>query len=144
MLDAQRYKGNTLRLEVHFTRVILWTHLGFGVLVVLLMLLHEIFGWAAGAGIWYVATVFLVGGLLSGHSACRWILGVSFLAFSVAGVIFLAQVLPGMQPEHTPLLPHGLLRFWLGLANLTYAAGGVLMLRSERIRKAAGLGFKLR
>ncbi|GEP42642.1 hypothetical protein [Brevifollis gellanilyticus] len=144
MLDAQRYKGNTLRLEVHFTRVVLWTHLALGTLVVLLLLLHEVFGWAAIAAGWYFVTVMLVGGLITGHSACRWALGVCFLLFAVTGVFFLSQVMPGLKPEHPPLLPHSVLRIWLGLANLAYAAGGILMLGSVRIRKAAGIGFKLR
>ncbi len=143
MLDAQRYKGSTLRLEVHFTRVILWTHLALGILVVLLLLLHEVFGWAACAAGWYLASVMMVGGLILGYSACRWALGASFLIFALTGAIFLAQVLPGLNPDTPPLLPHALLRIWLGLANLAYAAGGILMLRSVRIRKAAGIGFKL-
>lgn len=143
MLDLQRYKGNTLRREVHFTRIVLWAHLGLGILVVLLMLLHELFGWAAAAAGWYLVSVMLIGWLLSGAAFCRWLLGGSFLAFSLAGVFFLGQVLPGLSQEHPPLLPYAVLRIWLGAANLAYAAGGFLMLCSQHIRKAAGIGFKL-
>lgn len=143
MLDAQRYKGSTLRLEVHFTRAVLWVHLSLGILVVLLMLLHEVFGWAAGAAGWYLVSVLVVGGFISGYASCRWLLGAAFLAFALAGAIFLGQVLPEMKPDQPPLLSHSFLRVWLGAVNLIYAAGGFLVLRSERIRKAAGIGFKL-
>jgi signal transduction histidine kinase len=143
MLDLQRYKGNTLRQEVRFTRIVLWAHLGLGILVVLLLLLHELFGWAAAATGWYLISVMLIGGLLSGAAFCRWGLGLSFLAFALAGVFFLGQVLPGLSREHSPLLPYAVLRIWLGGANLVYVAGGLLMLGSQHIRKAAGIGFKL-
>lgn len=143
MLDAQRYRASNLRLEVHFTRLVLWVHLGLGILVVLLMLLHEIFGWAAGAAGWYLVSVMVMGGLISGHASCRWLLGAAFLGFALAGAIFLGQVLPELKPDPPPLLSHSLLRVWLGGVNLIYAAGGFMMLRSERIRKAAEIGFKL-
>lgn len=143
MLDAQRYRSGTLRREVHFARVVLWVHLGLGILVLLLMLLHEIFGWAAGVAGWYLVSVLVVGGLISGHASCRWFLGIAFLGFALIGAIFLGQVLPELKPDTPPLLSHSLLRVWLGGVNLIYAAGGFLVLRSESIRKATEIGFKL-
>ena len=143
MLDAQRYKANTCRAEVHFTRVVLWGHLGLGLVVLLLLLLHEIFGWAVGFAGWYLVTVLLVAGMLSAARNCRVFLGATFLFFTFFGVYFLGQVLPHLKPETPPLMPHVILPFWLGLVNILYAAGGVCMLISQRVKKACTVYFSL-
>ena len=143
MLDVQRYRSNNLRVEVHFTRAFLWAHLGVGVLAVLLLLLHEVFHWAAGAALWYLVSVLIVAGMFSGVSVCRCLLGLVFLIFGLAGIFFLSQVLPSMKLENPPMLPHELMPFWLGIMNVSYIAGGIFVFCSQRIRKATDIGFKL-
>lgn len=143
MLDLQRYKEGSLRSEVHFTRAALWTHLAFGVLSVILMLFHEIFVWAAAAGLWYLICILLITGVLSGIAACRWLLAIAFFAFAIGGILFIGHVLPTLKPEHPPLIAHDLIPFWLGLLNVTYVAGGIFFLTNVRVRKACNIGFKL-
>lgn len=143
MLDLQRYKEGNRRSEVHFTRAALWGHLGLGGLAVVLLLFHELFRWAAFAGLWYLFSVLLITGILSGMAACRFILALAFLSFSIGGILFLGHVLPELKPEQPPLIPHGLLPIWLGVANATYAVGGILFLTNVRVRKACDIGFKL-
>ncbi len=143
MLDLQRYKEGNRRSEVHFTRAALWAHLGLGALAVVLLLFHEIFRWAAAAGLWYLLSVLLITGVLSGMSGCRSLLAIAFLAFAVGGILFLGHVLPELKPEQPPLIPHALLPVWLGFVNVSYAVGGILFLTNVRIRKACDIGFKL-
>ncbi len=143
MLDLQRYKEGSLRGEVHFTRAALWTHLVVGGVAVVLLLFHELFRWAAGAGLWYLLSVLLITGILSGMSACRWLLALSFFAFSIGGILFLGHVLPELKPETPPLVSHGLLPLWLGMVNVIYTGGGLFFLISVKIRKACHVGFKL-
>jgi hypothetical protein len=143
MLDAQRYKGATYRVDVHFTRGVLWAHLGLGILVIVLMLLHELFAWAGVMTGWYLVTMLLVAGMVSAVAVCRLALGTVFLSFTVTGIYFLGQVVPHLNPDASPLLPHAVLPFWLGLANIIYAAGSVLMLTNDKVRKACSIGFSL-
>jgi hypothetical protein len=143
MLDLQRYKEGSLRSEVHFTRVALWAHLVVGGVAVVLLLFHEVFRWAAGAGLWYLMTVLLITGILSGMAVCRCLLALFFFIFTIGGILFLGHVLPELKPEQPPLISHSLLPLWLGLVNVTYAAGGIFFLLNVRIRKACDIGFKL-
>ena len=143
MLDAQRYRSNNLRVEVHFTRAFLWAHLGLGALIVLMLLLHEVFHWAAGAALWYLFSVLIVVGMFLGVSVCRCLLGLIFLIFSVAGIYFLSQVLPSLKVEEPPMLAHELMPLWLGIMNITYITGGIFVFCSRRIRRATDVGFKL-
>jgi hypothetical protein len=142
MLDAQRYRSNSLRVEVHFTRAFLWVHLGLGLVIVLLMLLHEIFYWAAGVALWYLLSVLAVIGMFSAVSVCRCLLGLIFLFFGISGIFFLSQVLPTMKMEE-PALSHELLPFWLGLMNIIYLSSGIFVFCSKHIRRATDVGFKL-
>jgi hypothetical protein len=143
MLDAQRYKANTYRVEVRFTRFVLWMHLGLGIIVFFLMLLHEVFAWAVGVATWYLVTMLLMLGMLSAVRICRVIMGVAFLLFTISGIYFLGQVLPQMKPEQAPIIPHILLPFWLGVTNIVYAFGGVCMLTSPKVKKACTVYFSL-
>jgi len=143
MLDVQRYKGSPLRKEVHFTRLSLWSHLALGFLVVMLLLMHELFFWAAAACTWYFLTILLVAGILSATSSCRELMAAAGFLFAIVGIYFIGQVKPNLQPLTPPFLPYAFLPFWLGAANILYAAGGVLFLNSTRIRKACLIGFKL-
>lgn len=143
MLDAQRYKASSYRVEVHFTRVVLWVHLGLGVLVFLLMLLHEVFGWAVVVAGWYLVTMLLMAGMLTAVRVCRPMLGAAFLVFTVSGIYFLGQVLPYLNPEQAPIIPHALLPFWLGVVNIVYAAGGVCLLTSQKVKRACTVYFSL-
>lgn len=76
-------------------------------------------------------------------AACRFLLALAFLLFSIGGILFLGHVLPELKPEQPPLIPHGLLPIWLGVANATYAVGGILFFTNVRVRKACDIGFKL-
>ena len=121
----------------------LWVHLGLGSLAVVLLLFHEIFRWAAAAGLWYLLSVLLITGVLSGTTGCRSLLAFAFLIFAVGGILFLGQVLPDLKPEQPPLVPYSLLPIWLGFVNVSYIAGGILFLTNVRVRKACDIGFKL-
>lgn len=143
MLDAQRYRAGTYRAEVHFTRLILWSHLALGALVILMMLFHEIFSWALLTAAWYLITSLILVGLLSTMRFCRVGLALAFLSFSLGGVYFLGNVLPDLHPETSPLIPHALLPFWLGLVNVTYAAGAACMAFNDKVRKACTISFSL-
>lgn len=143
MLDLQRYKSGTFRAEVHFTRTFIGVHLALGALVVLLLLLHELMSWAALAAGWYVGSIVILSAILTGYSVCRGFLSLAFIAFGITGIFFLGQVLPSLKPDHPPLLPHGLLPFWLGILNIAYLLGGIFVWRSERIAKACSTRFKL-
>ena len=143
MLDLQRYKSGTFRAEVHFTRIFIAVHIALGALAVLLLLLHEIMNWAALAAGWYVASILILSAMFTGYSIGRWLLSVAFIAFGLTGIFFLGQVLPTMKQDHPPLVPLGLLPFWLGIFNIAYLVGGVFILRSQRIAKACSTRFKL-
>lgn len=143
MLDAQRYRSGTYRAEVHFTRMLLWAHLALGLLVIVMMLFHEIFSWAMAAAIWYLLSSLILVGLLSAMRFCRIGLALAFLTFAVGGVYFLGNVLPQLNPESPPLIPHALLPFWLGLMNVTYAAGAACMAFHDKVRKASTISFSL-
>ncbi len=143
MLDAQRYRKDSYRAEVHFTRLILWAHLALGALVVVMLLFHEIFAWAVAAATWYLLSALILVGLLSSLRFCRVGLALAFLVFSLGGVFFLGNVLPGLKPESPPLIPHALLPFWLGLANVIYAAGAACMAFHDKVRRACTINFSL-
>ncbi len=143
MLDAQRFKATNFREDVRFTRILLWSHIGLGITVMLLMLLHEIFGWAAGVAGWYLVTMVLTRGMRSASGPYRQMMGAAFLIFALFGIYFLGQVLPHLKPENAPLVSHAALPFWLGLTNIVYAAGGVLILTSLRVKKACSVYFSM-
>lgn len=144
MLDAQRFKATNFREDVRFTRILLWSHIGLGITVMLLMLLHEIFGWAAGVAGWYVVTMVLMRGMSSASGPCRQMMGAAFLIFALCGIYFLGQVLPHLKNESAPLVSRAALPFWLGLTNIVYAAGGVVILTSVKVKKACSVYFSMR
>jgi len=66
-----------------------------------------------------------------------------FFGGTLAGVYFINRVFPVSTPPRVLLVPHALIPLWLGLANLTYGIGGMLMLFNARIRRAGQTGFLL-
>lgn len=143
MLDIQRHRKDSLRSEVRLARYIVGGHLSLGAAGVLLLLLHEVFAMAAAAGCWYLISLMAVCGVMSGRAVWRHVLGGAFVLFALGGVYFLGQVLPTLKMAAPPLLSLELLPFWLGVFNLAYLVGGLVVLGSSKIRKAATIGFKL-
>ncbi|MBE7495732.1 MAG: hypothetical protein HS117_12345 [Verrucomicrobiaceae bacterium] len=143
MLDAQRNRGAIYREEILFARKLLWCHMIGGAAILALLLFHELFAWFGGALVWYAATVFTMLGFMNEQRCCRWLLGGLFAVLASSGIYFTTTVFPGLEPVKAPLIPHSFLPVWVGMANLAYAGGTVMMLFSNRIRKAGSVGFSL-
>jgi hypothetical protein len=143
MLDVQRQRGAKHREEIDFTRKLMWTHMIFGAVVIVLFLFHELFRWFAGALVWYAVSLALVYGFMSQRAYCRWLLALVFFVGTLAGLYFINRVFPGITPPRFQMVPHAFVPLWLGLANLTYGIGGMLMLFNARIRLAGQTGFLL-
>jgi hypothetical protein len=71
-------------------------------------------------------------------------MGAAFLIFALCGIYFLGQVLPHLKNESAPLVSRAALPFWLGLTNIVYAAGGVVILTSVKVKKACSVYFSMR
>lgn len=143
MLDVQRYRGAKYREEIEFTRKVMWAHLIFGAVVIAMFLFHEIFRWFAGAMVWYALTLVCMYGFMSEWKWCRWLLAAAFAGGTGAGIYFLNHVFPELNPPRGPLIPHSVIPLWIGLVNLVYFVGALLILFSQRIRKAGEAGFML-
>ena len=143
MLDVQRNRGLKHREEINFARKFMWGHMILGSVVILLFLFHEFFKWCAGTMVWYAVSLALVYGFMSQRAYCRWLLALVFFVGSLAGLYFINHVFPISTPPRVPLVPHAIIPLWLGLVNLTYGIGGMLMLFNERIRRAGQAGFLL-
>ena len=143
MLDVQRNRGARYLQEIEFTRKLLWVHMIFGALVITLFLFHELFGWFAGAMLWYSVTLALMHGFMGQRAYCRWLLALVFLAGTLAGLYFINRVFPGSTPPKVSLVPHSFIPLWMGLSNLTYGIGALLLLFNSRIRRAGQVGFTL-
>lgn len=143
MLDVQRNRGAKCREEIDFTRKLLWTHLIFGAVVITLFLFHEVFRWFAGSLMWYGASLVVMYGFMCQRSYCRWLLALVFLAGAGAGLYFLCRVLPTTTEPRAALVPHAAIPLWLGMANLTYSVGAMMMVFNVRVRRAGDTGFML-
>lgn len=144
MLDVQRNRAAILKTEVVFTRRILTAHLLLGLVVVVFMLAHALWVWAAGAALWYLVSILPVRGMMSASGFARHVLGCLFLLFCFCGVLFLTQVYPAIAAQEMPgLLPFGLLPFWLGSLNLIYAVAGLCLMMHKYVGKAVRIGFSL-
>lgn len=143
MLEVQRQRSFAWHSEVNFTRRVLVSHLVIGAMVVLLLVLHRVLNWAAGAGLWFLLSMLPLWGMLTAHDCCRHVLAGFFMLFSGAGVYFLAQVAPGLPVEEDPLLPRAFLPIWVGMLNLLYTVGAACVLTHSKVRKAVSLGFTL-
>ena len=143
MLNVQRSRGNKHLKEIDFTRRIMWMHLIIGGVVTALFLFHEVFAWFAGSMAWYGVSLAVMFGFMNEKSFCRWLLALVFLAGAGAGLYFISQVYPGLQVQALALVPHRFIPLWLGLANLAYGSGTLLMLFDSRIRRAGEVGFIL-
>lgn len=143
MLDVQRQHGNPFLQEVIFTRKILWSHLIAGALIISLLLFHELFGWFGAALGWYLASLGAMAGFLNEHRWCRLALGGLFALITATGVHFTNHVFPTLEAPKAPLVPHSLLPVWVGVANLYYGSGCLLLLFSRRVRRAGLAGFTL-
>ncbi len=143
MLDVQRNRGAKHREEIEFTRRLMWGHMIFGAVIIALFLFHELFWWFAGSLVWYAASLAAMYGFMCQRAFCRWLLALVYLAATVAGLFFINRVYPGSTPPRTALLPYGFIPLWMGLANLTYGIGALLVLLNVRIRRAGETGFML-
>jgi hypothetical protein len=61
----------------------------------------------------------------------------------MAGLYFIKRVFPGTEAPRAPLVPHAFIPIWVGLSNLVYAMGTLLLLFSGKIRRAEKVGFTL-
>ena len=82
-------------------------------------------------------------GFISQQAYCRWLLALLFFVGTLSGLYFINCVFPVSTPPRVPLVPHVLIPLWLGLSNLTYVIGGLMMLFNKRIRRAGQTGFLL-
>lgn len=143
MLDVQRYRGAIHLEEINFTRKVMWAHMIFGAVVITLFLFQEFFSWFAGSIIWYSASLAVMYGFMNGRRICRWFLALVFLGGAGAGVFFINRVFPGLTPPRGPLIPQTVVPIWVGMANLTYLIGALILLINPSIRKAGRVGFTL-
>jgi len=88
-------------------------------------------------------TLALMHGFMGRRTYCRWLLALVFLAGTAAGLFFINRVFPTSIPPRAPVVPHAVIPLWLGLANLSYGVGALLVLFSARIRRAGEVGFLL-
>ena len=143
MLDVQRNRGAKHREEIDFTRKIMWGHMILGAVVSTLFLFHEFFQWFAGTLVWYAASLAVMYGFMCQRASCRWLLALVFLIATAAGLFFINRVYPCSLPPQVALVPHAFMPLWVGLANLTYGIGAVLMIFSAQVRRAGQTGFML-
>ena len=143
MLDVQRNRGAIYQREVNFTRKVIWCHMIAGAALIAMLLLHELFWWFGGAVIWYAISLYTTLGLMNEQRWCQWVLAFLFVSITSAGLFFTTYVFPSLEPIKAPLLPHALVPIWVGLVNLLYAVGGLIMLFSGKVRKATLVGFTL-
>lgn len=143
MLDVQRQRGAAYREEVEFTRKVMWGHMVFGALVMAMFLFHEQFVWFAGSMSWYVISLVVMYGFMSERRGFRILLATVFLSWSMAGLYFINQVFPGTEAPRAPLVPNGFIPIWVGLSNLVYCTGTLLLLFSGKVRRAERVGFTL-
>ncbi len=143
MLDVQRNRGAVFLDEIQFTRKVMWGHLVFGALVTAMFLFHELFWWFAGSMSWYALSLTVMYGFMSERRGFRFLLAGVFLAGAMAGLYFINRVFPGTEPPRGPLMPHAFIPIWVGLANLIYGLGTLLLLFNGKIRRAGSVGFTL-
>ena len=143
MLDVQRYRGAVYRDEINFTRKVMWAHMILGALVTAMFLFHEVFLWFAGSIVWYAASLVAMYCFMSEKRHGRLLLAMWFLVEAVAGLFFINRVFPGLEAPRGPLVPHSFIPIWVGMANLCYGSGTLLLLFNGRIRRAGSVGFTL-
>lgn len=143
MLDVQRYRGARHLKEIDYTRKVMWSHMIAGAIVIALFLFHEVFRWFAGSIVWYGLSLVVMYGFMNERNACRWLLALVFLAGAGAGLYFISQVFPQTVEPNVALVPRSFMPLWVGLANLIYGMGTLLVLFDSRIRRAGEVGFTL-
>jgi hypothetical protein len=103
--------------------------------------MHELLPHAMGVLLWFVTSVGAMLGLMKGHAWCRAGLAAMFVLLAVGGGIFVNTVVPHLKPERPPILPLKMLPLWAVGTVIFYAASGVVIMMSERIKKASFKGF---
>lgn len=141
MLNVQRQRYSTTREDTALLRCLLIAHLVAGPVVVLLLVMHELLPHAMGVLLWFVTSVGAMLGLMKGHAWCRAGLAAMFVLLAVGGGIFVNTVVPHLKPERPPILPLKMLPLWAVGTVIFYAASGVVIMMSERIKKASFKGF---
>jgi len=143
MLDVQRQRGLTYRYEVSFTRKVMWCHMITGAIIIAMLLFHELFWWLGGAILWYATSIFIMFGYMNELNWCRLVLAGHFALIALAGLFFINIIYPNLSPISAPLIPHYFMPIWVGFSNMLYGFASVLMLMSDKIRKAGTVGFTL-
>jgi hypothetical protein len=143
MLDKQRDKGRPIVERRNFARNFVLVHLVAGLIVPGLLVFHELFTASLTFLLWYLLTFGLVVGMTRRQEWCRPLLGVMFLMVAVASAFFVTRVHPTLTLDHSPLLSRDFLPLWGVLVTVGYAYGGLMMLVSNRLRRATTLGFAL-
>lgn len=121
----------------------MWCHMIMGAIIVAMLLFHELFWWLGGATVWYAASIYIMLGYMNELNWCRLALGGLFALLCVAGLYFINIIFPTLTPIRTPLIPHTFIPIWVGFSNLLYGFAALLMLISDKIRKAGSVGFTL-
>ena len=143
MLDLQRDKGRPIVERRNFARTFVLVHLVAGLVVPGLLVFHELFTVSLTFLLWYLLTFGLVVGMTRRQEWCRPLLAVMFLLIAVASAFFVTRVHPALKLDHSPLLTRDVLPLWGVLVTVGYAYGGVMMLVSNRLKRATTLGFAL-
>ncbi len=143
MLDVQRYRGAENLEEIRYTRKWMWTHMILGAGMTVLFLFHQVFGWFAGAGVWYVISLLTMYGFMIERGICRVLLAMLCLGAAGAGVYFINRVFPLLQPPRLSILPHAAVPIVVGMASIVFGIQALFLLFSQRIRKAGRRGFSL-
>jgi hypothetical protein len=108
-----------------------------------LLMFHEMFTTSILALLWLLVSVGGIAGMFRQHQWCRVGLGIFFFIGAAMGLYYLLWYAPSLDPTATPLLTRRLLPFWLSSFAIAYAAGGLVMLISTRIKRATARGFGL-
>ena len=143
MLEKQRDRKRPILEHRSFARNCVLVHSVAGLVVSGLLVFHELFFIAIGVFLWYLLSVGLVAGMMRRMEWCRWLLGLMFLLFAVLAAVFITHINPTLKPEQPPMLSRAGLPLWGALAAVGYFCGGVMMLFSNRLRRATTLGFAL-
>jgi hypothetical protein len=143
MLDLQRDKYRPMIEKRTFARNFVLMHLVVGAVISALLLFHELFAISAGVLLWYLVSVGLVVGMMHRVEWCRLALALLFLLMGASAAVFITRIYPTLTLEHEPMLSRKNLPLWGAVATVGYLLGGIMILASNRLKRATTLGFSI-